>query len=152
MTAAAYVLMQELRLGLAGTASAQAQVSTLRTRFLKIGAQALASVRRIVLHLPRTFPYLKSFHRVVLSLGGKADSSPLPPKTKPCLHSYPRCVATRKIRLRTFLRSSESAFPSNQNLPLSHFASPLQKFSLAPLFINNADYAFAFANSLCRRL
>jgi len=33
LTAAAYVLMQELRLGLAGTASAQAQVSTLRTRF-----------------------------------------------------------------------------------------------------------------------
>ena len=34
MTAAAYVLMQELRSGLAGTASARAQVSTLRERFL----------------------------------------------------------------------------------------------------------------------
>jgi hypothetical protein len=68
MTAAAYVLMQELRLGLAGTASARAQVSTLRERFLKIGAQVVASVRRIVLHLPRSFPYLDSFHRLALRL------------------------------------------------------------------------------------
>src|SRR5208337_4127216 len=44
-------------LRLAGTASARAQVSTLRERFLKIGAQVVASVRRIVLHLPRSFPY-----------------------------------------------------------------------------------------------
>jgi hypothetical protein len=69
MTAAAYVLMQELRSGLAGTASARAQVSTLRERFLKIGAQVVASVRRIVLHLPRSFPYLDSFHRLALHLG-----------------------------------------------------------------------------------
>jgi Transposase DDE domain group 1 len=68
MTAAAYVLMQELRLGLAGTASARAQISTLRERFLKIGAQVVASVRRIVLHLPRSFPYLDSFHRLALRL------------------------------------------------------------------------------------
>ena len=72
MTAAAYVLMQELRLGLAGTASAQAQVSTLRTRFLKIGAEVVASVRRIVLHLPRTFPYLETFHRLALNLGAQS--------------------------------------------------------------------------------
>ncbi len=68
MTAAAYVLMQELRLGLAGTASARAQVATLRERFLKLGARVIASVRRIVLHLPRSFPYLDSFHRLALQL------------------------------------------------------------------------------------
>jgi Transposase DDE domain group 1 len=67
MTAVAYVLLQEMRLGLAGTDSARAQVSTLRERFLKIGAQVIASVRRIVLHLPRSFPYLNSFHRLALS-------------------------------------------------------------------------------------
>jgi Transposase DDE domain group 1 len=71
MTAAAYVLMQELRLGLAGTASARAQVSTLRERFLKLGAQVVVSVRRIVLHLPQSFPYLASFHRLALSLGAQ---------------------------------------------------------------------------------
>ena len=69
MTTAAYVLMQELRSGLVGTASARAQVSILRERFLKIGAQVVASVRRIVLHLPQSFPYLHSFHRLALSLG-----------------------------------------------------------------------------------
>jgi len=72
LTAAAYVLMQELRLGLAGTASAQAQVSTLRTRFLKIGALVVSSVRRIVLHLPWTFPYRETFHRLALSLGAQS--------------------------------------------------------------------------------
>lgn len=72
LTAAAYVLMQELRLGLAGTASAQAQVSTLRTRFLKIGALVVSSVRRIVLHLPWTFPYRETFHRLALNLGAQS--------------------------------------------------------------------------------
>ena len=71
MTAAAYVLMQELRSGLAGTASARAQVSILRERFLKIGARVIASVRRIVLHLPQSFPYLHSFHRLALRLGAQ---------------------------------------------------------------------------------
>src|SRR5437867_631579 len=47
MTGAAYVLMQEMRLGLAGTASARAQVSILRERFLKIGVRVVTSVRRI---------------------------------------------------------------------------------------------------------
>jgi hypothetical protein len=69
MTAAAYVLMQELRLGLVGTASARAQVSTLRERFLKIGTRVVASVRRIVLHLPESFPYLDNFRCLALSLG-----------------------------------------------------------------------------------
>jgi hypothetical protein len=69
MTAAAYVLMQELRSGLAGTASARAQVSILRERFLKIGARVIASVRRIVLHFPQAFPYLHSFRRLALRLG-----------------------------------------------------------------------------------
>jgi Transposase DDE domain group 1 len=72
MTAAAYVLMQELRLGLAGTGSARAQVSILRERFLKLGAQVVVSVRRIVLHLPQSFPYLDSFHRLALSLGAQS--------------------------------------------------------------------------------
>ena len=72
VTAAAYVLMQELRCGLAGTASARAQVSTLRERFLKLGAHVIASVRRIVLHLPRSFPYRHSFHRLALNLGARS--------------------------------------------------------------------------------
>jgi Transposase DDE domain group 1 len=72
LTAAAYVLMQEMRLHLAKTRHARAQVSTLRERFLKLGAQVVVSVRRIVLHLPRSFPYLDSFHHLALSLGAQS--------------------------------------------------------------------------------
>ena len=71
MTAAAYILMQELRLRLARTKSARAQVSTLRERFLKIGVQVVTSVRRIVLHLPRAFPFRDTFIRLALSLGAQ---------------------------------------------------------------------------------
>jgi len=71
MTAAAYVLMQELRLRLAHSDCARAQVSTLRERFLKLGVQVIASVRRIVLHLPQAFPYRDGFYRLALSLGAQ---------------------------------------------------------------------------------
>jgi Transposase DDE domain group 1 len=72
MTAAAYVLMQELRFGLAGTACARAQVSTLRERFLKLGAQVVSSVRRIVLHRPQSFPDLDNFYRLAWRLGAQS--------------------------------------------------------------------------------
>ena len=72
MTAAAYVLMQELRLRAARTRCARAQVWTLRARLLKLGARVVRSVRRVVLHLPHSFPYLDTFQRVALALGARA--------------------------------------------------------------------------------
>ena len=69
LTTAAYVLMQELRLRAAGTACARAQVRTLRERLLKLGARVLVSVRRVVVHLPTSFPFLPTFRRVALALG-----------------------------------------------------------------------------------
>jgi hypothetical protein len=71
LTAAAYVLMQEMRLHLSPTRHARAQVATLREHFLKLGAQVIVTVRRIVLHLPQAFPYRDSFHRLALSLGAQ---------------------------------------------------------------------------------
>jgi hypothetical protein len=71
LTAAAYVLMQEMRLHLAPTRYARAQVSTLRQRFLKLGAQVVASVRRIVLHLPRSCPDRDSFGLLALRLAAQ---------------------------------------------------------------------------------
>jgi hypothetical protein len=71
LTAAAYVLMQEMRLHLSPTRHARAQVATLREHFLKLGAQVIVTVRRIVLHLPQAFPYRHSFHRLALSLGAQ---------------------------------------------------------------------------------
>jgi hypothetical protein len=69
LTAASYVLMQEIRRVARSTACARAQVSTLRERLLKIGAQVVVSVRRIVLHLPAGLPYLDCWRRVALNLG-----------------------------------------------------------------------------------
>ena len=69
LTAAAYVLMQELRLRAAGTAFARAQVGTLRDRLLKLGARVVVSVRRVVIHLPASFPFLSVFRKVALALG-----------------------------------------------------------------------------------
>jgi len=69
LTAAAYVLMQELRLSAAATDCARAQVWTLRERFLKLGARVILSVRRIVVHLPQSFPFLTTFRNMALELG-----------------------------------------------------------------------------------
>jgi hypothetical protein len=72
MTAAAYVLMQELRLRALKTVSRRAQVWTLRERFLKLGAHVVRSVRRIVVHLPASFPFLADWRRLAVSLGARA--------------------------------------------------------------------------------
>jgi len=72
LTAAAYVLMQELRLRAARTKLARAQVSTLRDALLKIGARVTASVRRIVLSLPESFPFAHAWGKIAHSLGAAA--------------------------------------------------------------------------------
>ena len=71
LTAAAYVLMQELRLQAKHTGCARAQVSTLRERLLKIGAWIEVSVRRIVLHLPRSCPFARDWGRLAVALGAR---------------------------------------------------------------------------------
>ena len=54
----AYVLLHELRrIGLRGTELATAQVSTIRTRLLKVGAIFHQSVRRIKVSLSSAFPF-----------------------------------------------------------------------------------------------
>ena len=73
LTAAAYVLMQELRTRAAGTACARAQVSTLRERLLKLGVWVTCSVRRIVLHLPQSSPWRSDEHENQ-SLFGRTDT------------------------------------------------------------------------------
>jgi len=55
--AAAYVLMQAVRAGLAGTEFARAQVNTLRLVLLKVGARVKESARRVWVHLPSAYPW-----------------------------------------------------------------------------------------------
>ena len=69
LTAAAYVPTQELRLRAAPTNCARAQVWTLRQRLLKLVARGVVSVRRMVLNLPASFPFLSAFQQIALALG-----------------------------------------------------------------------------------
>jgi hypothetical protein len=69
LAAAAYVLLQELRLTARGTAWAQAQVNTLRLDLLKVGVQVIASVRRLVLRLPAAFPFRDGWRALALQSG-----------------------------------------------------------------------------------
>jgi hypothetical protein len=69
LTAAAYVLLQDLRRRAARTACARAQVATLRDRLLKLGAHLVVSARRIVLHLPLACPSATTWCRLARALG-----------------------------------------------------------------------------------
>lgn len=69
ITAAAFVLMQELRSHAAGTSCARAQVTTIRERLIKLGVWVQQSVRRIVLHLPAAFPFKDDWYRLARALG-----------------------------------------------------------------------------------
>ena len=72
LTAAAYVLMQEIRLRAARTACARTQVTGLRERLLTLGVHVVGSVRRIVLHLPTSTPDLTAWRHIALALGARA--------------------------------------------------------------------------------
>ena len=72
MAAVAYVLMQEIQLNAALTALARAQVWTLRERLLKLGARMIATVRRVVVHLPESFPWRNDFQKIATALGATA--------------------------------------------------------------------------------
>jgi len=69
LTAAAYVLMQEIQIKARHSDCANAQVSTLRNRLLKLAARVVVSARRVVIHLPRQFPGLPAWQRVALAAG-----------------------------------------------------------------------------------
>jgi hypothetical protein len=69
LTAAAYVLFQELQRHAPRPAGTVAQVSTLRERLLKVAVWVERSVRRIVLHLPTAFPWLRPWRQLAQALG-----------------------------------------------------------------------------------
>jgi hypothetical protein len=69
LTLAAYLLFQELRRRAAPTACADAQVTTLRERVIKLAVWVERSARRIVLHLPRTFPWMPTWRHLARAVG-----------------------------------------------------------------------------------
>jgi hypothetical protein len=71
LTAAAYVLMQEIRSQAAGTDLQSAQVSTLRERLFKLGAWVERSVRRVVIHLPLSCPWTAAWRNIAAAVGAQ---------------------------------------------------------------------------------
>ena len=69
LTAAAFVLFQELRLHDRRGEFVNAQVETLRDRLLKLAAWVERSVRRIVMHMPESFVHLEAWMRIARSVG-----------------------------------------------------------------------------------
>jgi len=69
LTAAAFVLLQELQLRTDRTALAGAQVPRLRHALITIGVHVVRSVRRIVLHFPRSHPAQGIWIRLARDLG-----------------------------------------------------------------------------------
>ena len=69
LTAAAFVLLQELQLRADRTALRGAQVPRLRQALITIGVQVVRSVRRIVLHVPRSPPDAIPWAQLARALG-----------------------------------------------------------------------------------
>ena len=65
----AYVLVSGLRrLGLKSTELADAQVSTIRTKLLKIGAQIRVSVRKVWVSMASSYPWQNLYQQVWANL------------------------------------------------------------------------------------
>jgi hypothetical protein len=76
LSAMAYILVSGLRrLGLQATELAEAQVSTIRTKLLKIGAQIRVTVRKVWVSLSSGYPYATLFTDVLSTLE-KANAVP----------------------------------------------------------------------------
>lgn len=69
LTAAAFILWQELQLRADQTALRGAQVPRLRQALITIGVHVVCSVRRIVLHFPRSHPDAATWTRLARALG-----------------------------------------------------------------------------------
>jgi len=65
----AYILVSGFRrLGLEGTEFAQAQVSTIRTKLLKIGAQVRVTVRKVWISMASSYPWQATYQQVWANL------------------------------------------------------------------------------------
>ena len=65
----AYVLVSGLRrVGLKGTELAEAQVSTIRTKLLKIGAQIRVTVRKVWVSMASSYPWQGIYQQVWVNL------------------------------------------------------------------------------------
>lgn len=73
---AAYMLIQTLQEGLAGTALAAAQAGTVRLKLLKVAARVLVRCRGVRVQLPSSYPWQRLWRRLVAWLQGPAPAAP----------------------------------------------------------------------------
>ncbi len=71
LSAAAFVLFQEVRWAARGTSMARVQVSTIRERLFKVGAWISCSCRRILIRLPKLFPFRSEWGTIARELGAR---------------------------------------------------------------------------------
>ena len=71
MTAAAFVLFQELRWRLRRTRAARSTVAKLRDMLLKVATRVVTSCRRIVCHFPRHMPWADVWQTAARECGAK---------------------------------------------------------------------------------
>jgi len=76
LTAAAYVLYQELRCRITAKDEVRAQVGTLRLQLIKIGGRIVRTVRRVVLHLAASHPWRDRWRAVAQRCGALPLAAP----------------------------------------------------------------------------
>ena len=118
LTAGAYALMQELRQSAADTNCARAQAWSLRERFLKLGERVVASVRRIVLQLPRSFQFLAASRTRGNGTGSLAlVDAPRTPKRRPSLSDQTDDRGKPRPKTTVAMRCAAHALPENSPIP-----------------------------------
>ena len=73
LTAAAFVLFQQMRLRLARFSNERPTVATMRLRLIKIAARVESSARRVVLHLAQSHPWAEQWRLLARSCGAAPE-------------------------------------------------------------------------------
>jgi len=111
----AYVLVSGLRrLGLKATELAQAQVSTIRTKLLKIGAQVRVTVRKIWISMASSYPWQGLYQQVWAKPALLARDCE---RSENCIGGRQKCLARIGASPRRFRGSSLGCRSPNDLLP-----------------------------------
>ena len=133
LSSMAYVLVEALRrLGLAGTELAEAQVDTIRTKLLKIGAQVRVTVRKVWVRWRPVIPGRTSSPQLTQLC---AAEKPTLTKTDASSRSRARCAQkpfpcqSRLDPHRTKSKTARRLGPRHQNQPsTTHFTTSIHNW------------------------
>lgn len=135
LTAAAYVLMQELAQQARHTAYRDAQATRLRDRLLKLPVWVEESVRRIVMHLPTAFLTKAGWQRTALAVGGQS------PSIHPRRWNGIGCTARSWTPPSRIERSVQKRLPVGLSRPNQGRTPPKTKTKSIDVSFGSADHA-----------